>query len=281
MLHWEVLASVETKGRTGKKKNIGFRHPNMNPTLYMLFQTGERDMLKVHFKIQKHGVIQAFTKHWQQDMKFLQVASRRWSWHSRGPRCVAVSMEDIGNSFILWSRQHVSHDTNCTNCTFFRREDPKIPSFSRIFCLLTKGMLQPSLPFSGHFNWRVDWGLMVCICLHRPGGPSFLSELYAFRFDIVWYCYLWRICDLPWPQHWKKVRSRQGMSAFEIWKIRCRDPKQRHGRHWNWRSWDLAKSICNWWAHSSAGSTKMNCLMPRLHWYNSSLAAFTFEYCSH
>lgn len=221
---------------------------------------------------EKH--LQAFTKISIYTNFFPPVASRRVLTLTRTAlRCCV----DGGHWEFVHPLIEAWHDTNCT---FFRREDPKIPSFSRPFGLLTKGMLQPSLPFSGH-GLRVDWGLMVCICLHRPSGPSFLSELDAFRFDIVWYCYLWRICDLPWPQHWKKVRNRQGMSAFEIWKIRCRDPKQRHGRHWNWRSWDLAKSICNWWAHSSAGSTKMNCLMPRLYWYNSSLAAFTFEYCSH
>ena len=52
------------------------------------------------------------------------------------------------------------------------REDP---SFSR--CPFGTGMLQPSLPFSGH-GLRVD----SVDGLHRS---SFLYELYAFRFGIV------------------------------------------------------------------------------------------------
>lgn len=43
--------------------------------------------------------------------------------------------------------------------------------------LFGTGMLQPSLPFSGH-ELRVD----LVDGLHRPSGPRFLHELYAFRF---------------------------------------------------------------------------------------------------
>lgn len=137
------------------------------------------------------------------------VASRRGNdKFPRGQLCVWPSMEDTGNSFILWSRHGM---TRIARIACFFVEKIRRSHRSHGFLSFGTGMLQPSLPFSGH-GLRVDWGLMVCICLHRPSGPpSFLSELDAFRFDIVWYCYLWRICDLPWPQHWKKVRSRQGL----------------------------------------------------------------------
>ena len=134
-----------------EKKNIGFRHPNMNPTLYMLFQTGERDMLKVHPKMVSKSIYQEMTARYGE---FLQVASRRGN--DKAPRRTALRLAVDGGHWefvhpLIEAERFTRHELH-ELVAFFRREDPKIPSFSRIFCLLTKGMLQPSLPFSGHFN---------------------------------------------------------------------------------------------------------------------------------